>query len=98
MGGNAEAEVARLMALDLPADRPAMKALGVKEIIAYINGDMERAAAIEAAQQATRRYAKRQMTWFRNQMTDWAIYSEKEYIEKQDIIFSLISKNSLTTK
>ena len=45
-----------------------MKALGVRELLGHLAGEMPLAAAIAAAQQATRRYAKRQMTWFRHQL------------------------------
>jgi tRNA dimethylallyltransferase len=45
-----------------------MKALGLPELMAYLRGDIPLDAAIAAAQRATRRYAKRQMTWFRHQM------------------------------
>ncbi|MGB9643702.1 MAG: tRNA (adenosine(37)-N6)-dimethylallyltransferase MiaA, partial [Stellaceae bacterium] len=48
---------------------PAMKAVGRPELLAYLQGDSPLGAAIAAAQRATRRYAKRQMTWFRHQMT-----------------------------
>lgn len=41
--------------------------LGWREIRALLNGEMTRAACIAAIQQATRRYAKRQMTWFRRE-------------------------------
>jgi len=44
------------------------KVIGVPEIWAYIKGELTREKAIEQAQQATRNYAKRQMTWFRNQL------------------------------
>lgn len=47
---------------------PLTKALGYKEIRAYQNGEMSLEAAIERAQTLTRQYAKRQMTWFRNQL------------------------------
>lgn len=46
---------------------PALKALGLRELMAYLAGTLSREAAVEAAQMATRRYAKRQMTWFRGQ-------------------------------
>jgi tRNA dimethylallyltransferase len=46
---------------------PAMKTIGVREIAAHLNGEVTLANAIAKAQQATRNYAKRQMTWFRNQ-------------------------------
>jgi tRNA dimethylallyltransferase len=46
----------------------AMKALGVKEIIEYIKGDITKEDAIKLASAKTRQYAKRQSTWFRNQI------------------------------
>ena len=47
---------------------PLHKALGYPELRACLSGTLTRAAAIEAAQQSTRHYAKRQVTWFRHQM------------------------------
>jgi tRNA dimethylallyltransferase len=41
----------------------------VRELAAYIKGETNLNEAIEKAQQMTRNYAKRQMTWFRNQMS-----------------------------
>lgn len=61
-------EVAALARLDLPPDLPAMKAVGVPELLGHLRGETDLAAATAAAQQATRRYAKRQTTWFRHQM------------------------------
>lgn len=61
-------EVRRLTAMGLDAALPAMKALGVKEFGEYLAENMEFSDALAAAQQATRNYAKRQMTWFRNQI------------------------------
>jgi tRNA dimethylallyltransferase len=46
---------------------PAMKTIGLREIAAHLRGDISLDAAIAKAQQATRNYAKRQLTWFRNQ-------------------------------
>lgn len=60
-------EVRSLLALKLDPAKPAMKAIGVREVAAFINGDSTREEAIEAARIATRQYAKRQATWFRNQ-------------------------------
>ena len=48
---------------------PAMKAVGLPELLSYLRGDVPLGAAIAGAQSATRRYAKRQTTWFRHQMT-----------------------------
>ena len=47
-----------------------MKAIGVSQIAAMLNGEMTRSEVIEKGAAATRQYAKRQMTWFRNQMDE----------------------------
>ena len=63
----AKAEVAALLSRNLPANLPVMRAIGAAEIGAWIAGDISQEVAVEQAQIATRRYAKRQYTWFRNQ-------------------------------
>ena len=45
-----------------------MKALGLRELRAHLRGEVELETAVHLAVQATRRYAKRQRTWFRHQM------------------------------
>lgn len=60
-------EVQRLMDLNLDAGLPAMKAVGVSELMQFVKGETTLAAACAQAQAATRRYAKRQMTWLRHQ-------------------------------
>jgi tRNA dimethylallyltransferase len=65
------AEVEALLALGLDDDLPAMKAIGVRELGAHLKGDISLDEAAAAIKTETRRYAKRQMTWFRNQMADW---------------------------
>ena len=47
---------------------PITKALGFKELRAYLNGEITKDEAVKTAQTATRHYAKRQVTWFRNQL------------------------------
>ncbi|MDP1616984.1 tRNA (adenosine(37)-N6)-dimethylallyltransferase MiaA [Phenylobacterium sp.] len=64
-------EVSALVARRLEPTLPVMKALGLREIAAWQAGEMTRDEALAAAQQETRRYAKRQATWFRNQTPDW---------------------------
>ena len=64
-------EVRALMARGLDPDLPAMKAVGVRELAAHLAGDTDLPTALAAAQQETRRYAKRQTTWMRGQMADW---------------------------
>lgn len=77
MQNGAVDEVRALLALNLDPDLPAMKAIGVREITAFLNGTLSREEAIERASIATRQYAKRQSTWFRNQLTaDWEIRSD----------------------
>jgi tRNA dimethylallyltransferase len=66
----AVAEVEALLARRLDPALPAMKAVGVRELQAFLRGQLSREAAIAQAQQATRRYAKRQYTWFNRQLSD----------------------------
>ncbi|MFD1199500.1 tRNA (adenosine(37)-N6)-dimethylallyltransferase MiaA [Brucella gallinifaecis] len=78
-------EVRALMALNLDPALPALKAIGVREISAFFAGDMTRERAIELSVIATRQYAKRQSTWFRNQLDEsWMRYnSSDEALERQ---------------
>lgn len=65
-------EVNSLLVRDLDPALPVMRAIGVPEIAALIRGELSRDAATELGQIATRHYAKRQFTWFRNQPPpDW---------------------------
>jgi tRNA dimethylallyltransferase len=66
----AVAEVKALLALELSPAMPAMKAIGVPQIAAMLAGQMSKADVIERGAAATRQYAKRQMTWFRNQLDE----------------------------
>jgi tRNA dimethylallyltransferase len=65
--GGAVDEVQALLARNLNPNLPVMRAIGVREIAAFLNGDLSRPEAIAAGQQTTRRYAKRQYTWFAHQ-------------------------------
>ena len=65
-------EVRALVARGLDPALPAMKAVGVREFAAHLAGEASLTAAVEATRQATRNYAKRQLTWFRNQTPGWA--------------------------
>lgn len=65
------AEVAALLARGLAADLPVMKAVGLREFARAATGGISLEAALAEAKLATRHYAKRQMTWFRNQTPDW---------------------------
>lgn len=66
-------EVEALAARHLNPALPAMRAIGVPEIAAWLAGTLPRDAMIERAQAASRQYAKRQRTWFRHQPPqDWS--------------------------
>lgn len=71
MANGALDEVRRLMARDLSPGLPIMKAVGVRELSAHMGGDLALEDALDIMRQTTRNYAKRQLTWFRNQTPDW---------------------------
>lgn len=85
IGEGAVDEARAFLALDLDPDLPLMKAVGLRELGRHIAGETTLEEAIEAGSRATRRYAKRQYTWFRHQMPDATIlnaqYSERLSIE-----------------
>ena len=66
-------EVAALAARGLDPLLPAMKAHGVPWLIRHLRGEIGLAEAADGGKRDTRRYAKRQHTWFRNQLPDWPV-------------------------
>jgi tRNA dimethylallyltransferase len=64
-------EVRRLAARELDAALPAMKAHGVPWLIRHLKGEIGLDQAAAEAKRDTRRYTKRQETWFRHQLRDW---------------------------
>ena len=74
-------EIKALLDAGIPADCTAMQAIGYKEFVAALegNGTIEEAAAL--VQQSSRRYAKRQLTWFRrNPNMNWLIRDQEEIL------------------
>ena len=70
-------EVRALLARKLDPQLPVMRAIGVPELAALLRGELYLDQAIGAGQQATRRYAKRQYTWFAHQPPDnWPCFEE----------------------
>ena len=65
-------EVRALMARSLDPSLPAMKAHGVPWLIRQLKGEITLAEAVEGAKRDTRQYTKRQATWFRNQLPEFA--------------------------
>jgi tRNA dimethylallyltransferase len=69
-------EEARALA-GLDPSLPAAKILGLRELCAVNDGTLSLEDAKAAAKQATRNYAKRQLTWFRNRMANWILIQEE---------------------
>ena len=70
----------------LGSDLPAARALGVPQLMAHLRGEVSIEAAVEQAVVDTRRYAKRQMTWFRHQMPEWTFVERSEVGEMLAVI------------
>jgi tRNA dimethylallyltransferase len=77
MAAGALEEVRALAARHLDPNLPAMKAHGVPWLIRHLRGDITLAEAVAQAKRDTRRYTKRQATWFRNQLPQF------EWVEPQ---------------
>jgi tRNA dimethylallyltransferase len=78
LGEGALAEVTRLDARNLDPALPAMKAHGVPWLRRHLRGEIPLDEAAEGGKRDTRRYTKRQATWFRNQMPDWEWVAPEE--------------------
>ncbi|RXI97928.1 tRNA (adenosine(37)-N6)-dimethylallyltransferase MiaA [Anaerobacillus alkaliphilus] len=72
----------------------SVQAIGYKEIYEYIEGRVTKEVAIENLKQNSRRYAKRQLTWFRNKMDiQWYEMTESNFPEKFQEILKLIEES-----
>ncbi|HEU0135186.1 MAG TPA: tRNA (adenosine(37)-N6)-dimethylallyltransferase MiaA [Allosphingosinicella sp.] len=70
-------EVRSLLERELNPLLPVMRAIGVREIAAWLRGEMSREEALAAGRTATRQYAKRQYTWFSRQPpADWPRFAD----------------------
>lgn len=89
-------EVEALLARNLDDGLPVLRAIGVPELSEYLAGRLSMADAIIGAQQSTRNYAKRQFTWFRNQLdAEWpriAINDGNKQIDLTVIFAGLFQK------
>ena len=68
-------------------DLKAMQTVGFKELFEYFDGNITLSSAIDLIKRNTRRYAKRQMTWFRNR-GEWNVFSPNDL----EGVLKLISK------
>jgi tRNA dimethylallyltransferase len=71
-------EVKHLLEMGVDPDCTAMQAIGYKEIVAYFQGDCSLDEAIDRIKQGSRRYAKRQLSWFRR-ISDIVWYNVEEH-------------------
>jgi tRNA dimethylallyltransferase len=99
----AEEEARTLLGRGLAPNRPAMKAVGLRELGAALDGRSTRDEAIAAMQQATRQYAKRQYTWFRNRLQNSEKLRRLTIKEQFSVsllpeIFSFIRSSLLTSR
>jgi tRNA dimethylallyltransferase len=70
-------EVRYLLALNLDPALPAMKAIGVRPLARHLAGELSLEHAVALAQQETRQYVKRQLTWIRRYMADWRLVNQE---------------------
>lgn len=76
-------EIQSLLASGIPAGCTAMQAIGYKEFLAALSGKASIAEAADSVRQSSRRYAKRQLTWFRrNEKMCWLIRSRDTNAEE----------------
>jgi tRNA dimethylallyltransferase len=88
----AVAEVEALLARRLNSNLPVMRAIGVRELSAYLLGETSLDEAIAAGRQATRRYAKRQYTWFAHQPPpEWPRFREALDIDSLGEALAVVS-------
>lgn len=84
-------EVKKLLAMGIPETTTAMQAIGYKELAAALHGQCTIEEAVSQIKQSSRRYAKRQLTWFRrNSAIRWILRSGSEDFQS---IFSRAAAN-----
>jgi tRNA dimethylallyltransferase len=90
----AVAEVEALLARKLNPNLPVVRAIGVPELSAYLLGKTSLDEAVAAGRQATRRYAKRQYTWFAHQPpADWPRFQEALNLDNLGDALALLEPN-----
>lgn len=89
-----ELEVKRLIDAGFSSDENSLNTVGYKEMIAYMNGEYDIDKAIELIKRNTRRYAKRQMTWFRkdNRINWMKVDAEYDLVEIADKIVKIVNR------
>jgi tRNA dimethylallyltransferase len=76
-------EIQELLKQGLEQNRTATQAIGYRQVIEHLRGERDLRATVELVKQKTRQFAKRQLTWFRNQLQlEWIKVNEKETAEE----------------
>ena len=96
MAAGALDEAARLQERGLDPGLPVMKAVGVRALLDHLSGVTTLERAIALGRQATRRYAKRQTTWFRTQMPGHARMPDRYRPESKREFIALVERLLLT--
>lgn len=94
MAAGLENEIKELMHMGLDSDNISMKGIGYKEMIACLNGECTMEEAVELIKRSSRRYAKRQLTWFRR-YDDMHWFNLSEDPEREYERMSLLIKEFL---
>lgn len=79
-------EAAQIMRLDLDPALPAIRAHGLRYLMAHLRGELTLDEAAERAKAETRQYAKRQFTWATRNMIAWIALNEQEYSKAHQYI------------
>ena len=92
MAAGALVEAEAIFRLELDRDLPAMKAVGLPPLLDHLAGELTLAEAVETAKRDSRRYAKRQYTWFANQHPGWARISSLDPDDQRNELNHFIDK------
>lgn len=84
-------EVNKFLEIGLTKNNQSMKAIGYRQILSYLEGEMDLEAAIDLIKRDSRRYAKRQLTWFRR-------YENAKWINVDDLDLEGIINQILVDK
>jgi tRNA dimethylallyltransferase len=90
-------EVRALDARGLEPALPAMKAHGVPWLRRYLHGEISLEEAAEGGKRDTRRYTRRQVTWFRNQLPGWLWLAPEAALERIEAELAAASANSASS-
>lgn len=92
LAGGVLDEVRAVMARNYPPAAPGLKAVGAPDLMAYLRGEITLEQAAQEAKTATRRYAKRQLTWARNQLFQWHALESHNLAQNLALATDLIEK------